>query len=85
MASTLKTIALIGNPNSGKTSLFNQLTGLNQKVGNFPGVTVDKKTGITTLPNGDKVNILDLPGTYSIYAKSSDEQVVADILTDPLQ
>ncbi len=83
MANKLKTIALIGNPNSGKSSLFNQLTGLNQKVGNFPGVTVDKKTGITHLPNGTKVNILDLPGTYSLYAKSSDEQVVADILIDP--
>jgi len=83
MAENIKSIALIGNPNSGKTSLFNQLTGLNQKVGNFPGVTVDKKTGTTLLPNGKKINIIDLPGTYSIYAKSSDEQVVTDILTDP--
>jgi len=83
MAGNLKTIALIGNPNSGKTSLFNQLTGLNQKVGNFPGVTVDKKTGISQLDNGEKVSILDLPGTYSLYAKSSDEQVVAEILIDP--
>lgn len=83
MANKLKLIALIGNPNSGKTSLFNQLTGLNQKVGNFPGVTVDKKTGVTQLDNGEKVNILDLPGTYSIYAKSSDEELVAEILIDP--
>lgn len=83
MADSLKTIALIGNPNSGKTSLFNQLTGLNQKVGNFPGVTVDKKTGTTHLADGTKINIIDLPGTYSIYAKSSDEQVVTDILTEP--
>ena len=83
MADHLKTIALIGNPNSGKTSLFNQLTGLNQKVGNFPGVTVDKKSGTTFLADGTKLNVLDLPGTYSIYAKSSDEQVVTDILTDP--
>ncbi|MCK5666599.1 MAG: ferrous iron transporter B, partial [Thiotrichaceae bacterium] len=83
MADHLKTIALIGNPNSGKTSLFNQLTGLNQKVGNFPGVTVDKKTGTTLLADGSKLKVLDLPGTYSIYAKSSDEQVVTDILTDP--
>jgi len=83
MAEKLKTIALIGNPNSGKTSLFNQLTGLNQKVGNFPGVTVDKKSGISSLANGTKINVLDLPGTYSIYAKSSDEQLVTDILTNP--
>jgi ferrous iron transport protein B len=83
MADHLKTIALIGNPNSGKTSLFNQLTGLNQKVGNFPGVTVDKKSGTTFLADGSKLKVLDLPGTYSIYAKSSDEQVVTDILTDP--
>lgn len=83
MAEKQKTIALIGNPNSGKTSLFNQLTGMNQKVGNFPGVTVDKKTGYTTLNNREKVKVIDLPGTYSIYAKSSDEQVVTDILIDP--
>lgn len=83
MATNLKTIALVGNPNSGKTSLFNQLTGLNQKVGNFPGVTVDKKTGICNLDSRNKVSIVDLPGTYSLYAKSSDEQVVTDILTDP--
>ena len=79
----MKTVALIGNPNSGKTSLFNQLTGLNQKVGNFPGVTVDKKTGVCNLQSGKKITILDLPGTYSLYAKSSDEQVVSEILTDP--
>ena len=83
MADHIKTIALIGNPNSGKTSLFNQLTGLNQKVGNFPGVTVDKKSGITLLADGTKLSVLDLPGTYSIYAKSTDEQVVTDILIDP--
>jgi ferrous iron transport protein B len=83
MTSKKKSIALIGNPNSGKTSLFNQLTGLNQKVGNYPGVTVDKKSGTTTLIDGTKVNVLDLPGTYSLYAKSSDEQVVTDILIDP--
>ena len=76
-------VALVGNPNSGKTSLFNQLTGLNQKVGNFPGVTVDKKTGSCTLPDGHQLEILDLPGSYSIYAKSKDEQVVTDILTNP--
>lgn len=83
MAREKKSIALIGNPNSGKTSLFNQLTGLNQKVGNYPGVTVDKKSGTTTLTDGTKISVLDLPGTYSLYAKSSDEQVVTDILIDP--
>ena len=83
MTASPKTVALVGNPNSGKTSLFNQLTGLNQKVGNFPGVTVDKKTGVSTIDHKTKVNIIDLPGTYSLYAKSSDEKVVTDILTDP--
>lgn len=83
MAGTLKNVALVGNPNSGKTSLFNQLTGLHQKVGNFPGVTVDKKSGTCNLSNGTRLNIIDLPGTYSLYAKSSDEQVVTDILLDP--
>lgn len=75
-------IALVGNPNSGKTSLFNALTGLNQKVGNFAGVTVDKKTGICHLRNEETVNIIDLPGTYSLYPKSQDEQVAYDVLLD---
>lgn len=75
-------IALVGNPNSGKTSLFNALTGLNQKVGNFAGVTVDKKTGICHLRSGEKVNIIDLPGTYSLYPKSEDEKVAYDVLLD---
>ena len=74
--------ALIGNPNSGKTSLFNQLTGLNQKIGNFPGVTVDKKTGISKLTTNQQAEIVDLPGTYSLYPKSADEQVVMDYLFD---
>ncbi|MDX1903455.1 MAG: ferrous iron transport protein B [Thermonemataceae bacterium] len=73
-------IALIGNPNSGKSSLFNQLTGLNQKVANFAGVTVEKKTGYFTLPSQEKVELTDLPGTYSLYPKSLDEQVVIDFL-----
>ncbi len=62
-------IALVGNPNGGKSSLFNALTGLNQKVGNFPGVTVDKKTGICKINDTLKASILDLPGTYSLYPK----------------
>lgn len=68
-------IAIIGNPNSGKSSLFNLLTGLRQKVGNFPGVTVEKKTGSFTLPNKVECSILDLPGTYSLYPRRSDEWV----------
>lgn len=73
-------IALVGNPNSGKSSLFNRLTGLNQKVGNFPGVTVDKRSGTCLLPNGEVSEIMDLPGVYSIYPRTLDEQIVADIL-----
>ena len=76
-------IALVGNPNSGKTSLFNQLTGLNQKVGNFPGVTVDKKTGYSQLTPALRAEIIDLPGTYSLYPKSLDERVIIDLLYDP--
>lgn len=73
-------IALVGNPNSGKTSLFNVLTGLNQKVGNFPGVTVDKKTGVTTISENIQANIIDLPGTYSLYPKRADEWVAYKVL-----
>ena len=73
-------IALVGNPNSGKTSLFNSLTGLNQKVGNFPGVTVDKKTGIIKITNTLTAKIIDLPGTYSLYPKRHDEWVTYKIL-----
>jgi ferrous iron transport protein B len=76
-------IALIGNPNSGKSSLFNQLTGLRQKTGNFPGVTVDKKVGLCKLDEQTEVRVIDLPGTYSLYPKSLDEKVVLDILTNP--
>ena len=73
-------IALVGNPNSGKSSLFNALTGLNQKVGNFPGVTVDKKTGVCKLSAQKSLTIIDLPGTYSLYPKSADEQVTYEVL-----
>ncbi len=73
----------MGNPNSGKSSLFNQLTGLKQKVGNFPGVTVDKKSGICRLSETMQAQIIDLPGTYSLYPKSPDERVVTDILLNP--
>ena len=77
--STLK-VALIGNPNTGKTSVFNQLTGLNQKVGNYPGITVDKKQGVSKLSPSVKATILDLPGTYSLNASSLDENVVIELL-----
>jgi ferrous iron transport protein B len=75
-------IALVGNPNSGKSTLFNVLTGLNQKIGNFPGVTVEKKTGYFKLPDQRSVQITDLPGTYSFYPKSRDERIVLDALSD---
>ncbi len=73
-------IALVGNPNSGKTSLFNVLTGLNQKVGNFPGVTVDKKSGSCALSAQKQATIIDLPGTYSLYPKRGDEWVSYKVL-----
>ena len=73
-------VALIGNPNTGKTSVFNALTGLNQKVANYPGITVDKKEGLCKLPRGVKAHILDLPGTYSLNASSLDENIVIELL-----
>ncbi len=73
-------VALIGNPNTGKTSVFNVLTGLNQKVGNYPGITVEKKQGICNLARGLKAHIIDLPGTYSLNASSLDENVVIELL-----
>ena len=73
-------IALLGNPNTGKTSLFNSLTGLSQKVGNYPGITVEKKEGICMLNRTTKGHIIDLPGTYSLNASSIDESVVIEIL-----
>lgn len=78
-SSTLK-IALIGNPNTGKTSLFNQLTGLNQQVGNYPGITVERKVGFCNLPQNQKATLLDLPGTYSLNANSLDENLVIELL-----
>lgn len=73
-------IALVGNPNCGKSSLFNALTGLNQKVGNFPGVTVDKKTGQTSLDAAVGATIIDLPGTYSLYPRRADEWVAYRVM-----
>ena len=73
-------IALLGNPNTGKTSIFNALTGLTQKVGNYPGITVEKKEGICRLNRNTKGHIIDLPGTYSLNASSIDESVVIELL-----
>ena len=75
-------IALIGNPNTGKTSLFNALTGLTQKVGNYPGITVDKKVGSCTLSKEVKAEVIDLPGTYSLNPSSQDEDVAVKVLTN---
>ena len=73
-------VALLGNPNTGKTSVFNALTGLTQKVGNYPGITVEKKEGVCRLNQTTKAHILDLPGTYSLNASSMDESVVIELL-----
>jgi len=75
-------LILVGNPNSGKSSLFNSLTGLNQRVGNFPGVTVEKKVGDFSINQSLKAEIIDLPGTYSLSPRSEDEQVTFDYLSD---
>ena len=79
--STNRRIALIGNPNTGKTSLFNILTGMRQRVGNYSGVTVEKKTGLWQMANGQEVELIDLPGTYSLSASSLDERVAVDVIT----
>ncbi len=80
MATNEIKVALLGNPNTGKTSVFNALTGLNQKVGNYPGITVEKKIGFCKLSNGVTAKILDLPGTYSLNTTSLDESIAVEIL-----
>ena len=79
-ATEVQTIVLVGNPNTGKTTLFNALTGLSQRVGNFPGVTVERKVGRVWLDGGQAVDLLDLPGAYSLAAQSPDETIVSDVL-----
>jgi ferrous iron transport protein B len=76
----LPLIAVAGNPNNGKSTLFNALTGLRQKVANYPGVTVEKKMGRFFGLHGEPMNLLDLPGTYSLQTRSSDEAVSRDVL-----
>lgn len=75
-------LALVGNPNTGKSTLFNLLTGLNQKIGNFPGITVDKKLGYAKIDSHRQAEVVDLPGTYSLYPKSRDESIVFEVLAD---
>ena len=72
--------AFVGNPNCGKSTLFNALTGLRQKVGNYPGVTVEKKVGECYSQHGRRMQIIDLPGAYSLAARSPDEAVMRDVL-----
>src|SRR5215211_2952141 len=74
-------IALAGNPNAGKTSLFNALTGLRQKVANYPGVTVERKEGVWRIADEKTATLIDLPGLYSLDANSIDEQIARDVLT----
>jgi ferrous iron transport protein B len=74
-------VAVVGPPNSGKSTLFNRLTGLRQKVANYPGVTVEKRTGLARLAHGHSVELIDLPGIYSLHPRSDDEQVTHDVLT----
>ncbi|MFK7910101.1 MAG: ferrous iron transport protein B, partial [Akkermansiaceae bacterium] len=76
----METIALVGNPNSGKTTLFNALTGANQKTGNYPGVTVSRVSGVLRTPHGNKFELLDLPGCYSLSPRSEDERITRDVL-----
>jgi ferrous iron transport protein B len=79
------TVALVGNPNCGKTALFNALTGSRQKVANYPGVTVEKKTGRLSTPGGRSIQLVDLPGTYSLRARSPDEEITRDAVLGRLE
>ena len=80
MEAPLLHLALVGTPNSGKTSLFNALTGSRQKVANYPGVTVERKAGVLQTASGHIVNLVDLPGTYSLRGRSPDEEITRDVV-----
>ncbi len=82
---TIRTVAVVGPPNTGKSTLFNALTGLRQKTANFPGVTVEQRTGVFRSHNGDRYSLIDLPGVYSLTPKSEDEQVAVDVLKGRMQ
>ena len=79
-STAVASVAVIGNPNTGKTTLFNALTGMNQHVGNYPGVTVERKVGSTQLDATTRIDLIDLPGTYSLAARSPDEMIAVDVL-----
>ena len=80
MTEAVPLVALVGNPNAGKSALFNALTGARQKIANYPGVTVERKSGRASFADGRPVELIDLPGAYSLDPVSPDEQVVADLL-----
>src|SRR3981081_4643669 len=80
MEAPLMHLALVGTPNSGKTSLFNALTGSRQKVANYPGVTVERREGSFVTPLGRQVSLVDLPGTYSLRGRSPDEEITRDFV-----
>src|SRR3981189_746051 len=80
MEAPLMHLALVGTPNSGKTALLNALTGSRQKVANYPGVTVERKAGLLLTPAGRSVNLVDLPGTYSLRGRSPDEEITRDVV-----
>src|SRR4249919_1507448 len=80
MEAPLMHLALVGTPNSGKTALFNALTGSRQKVANYPGVTVERKEGAFVTPTGRQVSLIDLPGTYSLRGRSPDEEITRDVV-----
>ena len=80
VAETVRQVAIAGNPNCGKTTIFNHLTGLRQKVGNYPGVTVERKVGRFHGSHGEPMELLDLPGSYSLQVRSPDEAVSRDVL-----
>ncbi|MEY4238785.1 MAG: hypothetical protein RL339_1386, partial [Pseudomonadota bacterium] len=80
----LRTAALVGNPNAGKSALFNALTGARQKIANYPGVTVERKAGRLPLPNGETIELTDLPGSYGLDATSPDEEVTRKVVLGEL-